>query len=497
MQEAGLSLYSTEFTNQDVVVTFTPASDVVSYSYVVIRDNKLGKEIRISNNQPSNITLDETGNYQIEITTFNGFVYNTIKSGIYKIDKEAPVIKLNKKEITYEIGSNNNLLEGVSATDNIDGDLTNKIMINNDELDFSKAHQQKLVYTVSDNVGNISQKEVILNVVNHKYISINIIAIIALLFIISFTLYIYNRMIKLDKRLSKYTVEPLKDTSLSILGSINVIYNHIIDKITQLVSKSEIANKNSLRYEKYIIAFGKKDDKPISFIGKKIFISIIFVLIFFLAQLFRFKPINIYEIVIPLLVGYFALDILYIYKYHNYRKQIENDLLQAITIMNNAFKSGRSISQAIDLVGNELDGAISDEFKKMSLELSFGLDVELVFKRFAKRIKSEEATYLTSSISILNKTGGNIIKVFTSIEKTLMNRKKLRYELKSLTGSSRLIMWVLTIVPIFFVGLITMINPEYFIPMFQNIFGFIIISVIIVLYVVYIIIVRKIMKIRM
>ena len=42
MQEAGLSLYSTEFTNQDVVVTFTPASDVVSYSYVVIRDNKLG-----------------------------------------------------------------------------------------------------------------------------------------------------------------------------------------------------------------------------------------------------------------------------------------------------------------------------------------------------------------------------------------------------------------------------------------------------------------------
>ena len=88
MQEAGLSLYSKELTNQDVVVTFTPASDVVSYSYVVIKDNKLGNEIRISNNQPSNITLDETGNYQIEITTFNGFTYNTIKSGIYKIDKE-------------------------------------------------------------------------------------------------------------------------------------------------------------------------------------------------------------------------------------------------------------------------------------------------------------------------------------------------------------------------------------------------------------------------
>ena len=37
------------------------------------------------------------------------------------------------------------------------------------------------------------------------------------------------------------------------------------------------------------------------------------------------------------------------------RSQIENDLLQAIIIMNNAFKSGRSITQAIELVTKELE----------------------------------------------------------------------------------------------------------------------------------------------
>ena len=165
--------------------------------------------------------------------------------------------------------------------------------------------------------------------------------------------------------------------------------------------------------------------------------------------------------------------------------------------MNNCFKSGRSITQSIGIVAEQLDGAISDEFRKMSLELSFGLDIEVVFDRFAKRIKLEEAAYLTSSLSVLNKTGGNIIKVFTSIEKTLFNRQKLNLELKSLTGSSRIIMYALTVMPVLFVIVISLINKDYYAPLFTHPLGFIIIGVIAILYVTYIIVVRKIMKVRM
>ena len=165
--------------------------------------------------------------------------------------------------------------------------------------------------------------------------------------------------------------------------------------------------------------------------------------------------------------------------------------------MNNSFKSGRSITQAIKIVSEQLDGAIADEFKKMSLELSFGLELEVVFRRFADRIKLEEAMYLTSSLSVLNKTGGNIIKVFTSIEKTLFNRQKLNLELKSLTGASKIIMYALMIMPILFILIISFINKDYFAPLFTKPLGFIIIGLIVTLYVTYIIVVRKIMKVRM
>ena len=93
-------------------------------------------------------------------------------------------------------------------------------------------------------------------------------------------------------------------------------------------------------------------------------------------------------------------------KYKIHRSRVENDLLQAIIIMNNAFKSGRSITQAIELVTKELEGPIAEEFKKMHLEISFGLEIDVVFKRLSERIELEEVSYLTASLAILNKTGG-------------------------------------------------------------------------------------------
>ena len=171
-------------------------------------------------------------------------------------------------------------------------------------------------------------------------------------------------------------------------------------------------------------------------------------------------------------------------------------MLEAITIMNNSFKAGMSIVQAVDMVSKELVGPISIEFKKISMELAFGIDVEVAFKRFSNRVKIDEALYLTSSLSVLNKTGGNIIKVFDSIEKAMFSRKKLQDEMKALTSSSKLIMYVLIIVPPLFVVFVSFLNPSYFVPLISNAIGFILILIMIIIYIAYIIVVKHVMKVK-
>ena len=172
------------------------------------------------------------------------------------------------------------------------------------------------------------------------------------------------------------------------------------------------------------------------------------------------------------------------------------DLLRAVIVMNNAFKSGKSTLQAIKIASDELDGPLKDEFRKMYLDMKYGLSVDTVFDRFAKRVEIDEAVYLSSSLTILNKTGGNIVEVFSSIERTLFDKKKLDEELKNVSSVPKLVVKFLIAIPVIFVIVIYILNPTFFNPLFNSVLGYIIIAIILIMFIIYILLLRRILKIE-
>lgn len=497
MNEVGtISINGCDTTNKDVTVTYVPQEFVTSYQYTIYKDDLIHNTITVTNNKESNIYLKDTGIYKIKIDAHTNLGYKTYTTNEYKIDKEAPVITVDNEVVNVDIGDYYDVYTNIHITDNYDGDITKSAKTN--KIDFNSWGEKKLTYEVVDQAGNKATKDVIINVNYSNYLlNVNQVLVIGVLVAILIFLLVLDRIVRLEKRIVKYTVTPLKDRSKSIFDKIAIKINDLSYRISNYIDRFESIENLSKKYQKYVDAFSDGSYNAVDFISRKIIVSFTFLIASIVIQTLRFKLLSTYELIIPLVFGYYLLDMIYAYKYHKYRKRIEKDLLQAIIIMNNSFKSGRSISQAVDLVAEQMEGAIALEFKKMSLEISFGLDIEEVFKRFSDRIKIEEATYLTSSISVLNKTGGNIIKVFTSIEKTLFNRQKLNLEMKSMTASSKVIMNVLTFMPVVFTIFISFIKPDYFTPLFRNEIGFIILGIILVLYVCYIIVVRKIMKVRM
>lgn len=497
----GLSLSSQiKPINQDITVFYTPASDVVSYKYDLYKDEKLIDTYSFTTNQKTSIVMSDSGVYKIVITLTDQFGNtNTINSGIYNIDKEKPVIELNENILTMQKGDTLDLFADLKVYDNFDGDITSRITTNYNELDFNTLGVKKLVYEVSDEAGNIASKTVNVNVVSGVADSLVYIqmGIIIILIATIFLILSFRRSLNLERRISKFSIRPIKDNSLSLFDNIINYYQKLVTKISSIIKKSEFVKKYSKRFEKYLSLSNIIYNDQIDFVSSKIIISFVFLLIAIFSKTIQYQVISIYEICIPLLVGFFVLDIIYFSKYKIYRNKMENDLLQAIIIMNNAFKSGRSITQAIELVTTELDGPISSEFKKMNMELNFGLSIDVVFNRLSSRVNLEEVTYLTASLSILNKTGGNIIKVFSSIERSLFNKKKLKLELKALIGSSKMIVYVLFLVPIFFILLVSLINPNYFSAFFANPIGIALLIFMLIYYITYIIVVNKIMKVRM
>ena len=487
-----------EPTNQDINLTFNPDTNYSSYKITIIKDNEIYKEITKINNTPTTFTLSETGIYKINTSYYDAFMNETlIEGGTYIIDKEAPVIKVDKNYYEIHLGKKINIMENVIATDNIDKNITSSIKTNKDELNFNTKGTKKLIYSVSDKAGNTTEKEVLINI-THSATSMYIFQILfmTILTIMALALLIYNKSIKLEKRISKFSISPLKNESISLFDNITQKISKLNMEINKILYRSEFIKKYSKKYIKYIRTNNHINKTGMDFVSTKVLCSILCVIIAIFAKTIKFKIFNIYDIYIPLVFGFFLPDFIYYYKYKIYRKKLENDLLQAIIIMNNAFKSGRSITQAITLVSNELEGPMAEEFKKMNLELSFGLGMDVVFNRLYERIRIEEIAYLTASLTILNQTGGNIVEVFNSIEKSLFNKKKLRLELKSLTSGSRMIVNVLMIVPIAFILLIWVINPIYFQPLLTNKLGIIIIGVVFTYYILYIIVIRKLLKVK-
>ena len=189
------------------------------------------------------------------------------------------------------------------------------------------------------------------------------------------------------------------------------------------------------------------------------------------------------------------LDILLFLNYKRKTRNIENDLLRAIIIMNNCFKAGKSTLQALQTASVELPYPLGDEFKKMYLDMKYGLSVDTVFERFARRVKLQEAVYVSSSLTVLNKTGGNIVEVFSSIERTLFDKKKLKEEMKNISSAPKIVVIILSIVPVLFIGVVYLLNPTYFNPLFSSTLGYIISAIIVIMFIIYLVTLLRTLKV--
>lgn len=324
---------------------------------------------------------------------------------------------------------------------------------------------------------------------------IQTVIMLVLAFII-FYLIIYNKSLKIERRISKYGIESIRKKEVSIFDLLYNYYHKLVCKISKTLKKSSVLVKYSLKYNKYISYDNEKDMVAMDFVSNKLIICLVFILIISFARIIEGVIPSLLDILVSGLLGFFLLDIYFKFSDYVKKRQVEQELLNAIIIMNNAFRSGRSTIQAIEIVAQELKGPIKQEFKKMHLEISYGLSLDVVFDRFSKRVESEEVSYITSSLSILNKTGGNIIKVFSSIEKMLFNKRKLKQEMKSLTSSASMISKVLLFMPFVFVLFITLLNPSYFASLINTTMGNVLLCIMILIYALYAFVVNRIMKVR-
>ena len=293
--------------NHDITIVFSPSKNVTSYTYQIYQNDILINQVDVNQNTNATIKLTDTGTYKITVQTnlING-VTDTVTSGEYIIDKEAPKINISAKEININKKKKKDIIS-CTANDNYSGNLTNKITTNLNDLTLDKVGKYNYTCIVQDEAGNIAKENAIINVTapNTTIYIIQYTCLIVLLLLIIHILKLF-KVIKLEERLDPYVIKPLKSDTITTSEKLRRIYKEFLEMFTSKLKKSVVASKYAKKLDKYISVSGIHKT-GFDILSGKIIIACTFTVFAVIIKAFQFKLLGSMETLGVFVLGFFVL----------------------------------------------------------------------------------------------------------------------------------------------------------------------------------------------
>ena len=148
-----------------------------------------------------------------------------------------------------------------------------------------------------------------------------------------------------------------------------------------------------------------------------------------------------------------------------------NQLGDCLMMVANAMRAGFSFLQAMDLVSKEMEPPMSDEFKHVMRDINLGASVERALDDMDQRVSSPDFSLVVTAVLIQQQVGGDLAHILDTISDTIQDRIRMRREVRTLTAQGRMSGWVLAALPFALAALISVTNPSYLEPLFQERIG--------------------------
>lgn len=177
------------------------------------------------------------------------------------------------------------------------------------------------------------------------------------------------------------------------------------------------------------------------------------------------------------------------------RSRFNLQLVEALSSMSNAMKSGFSIMQAMEHVVANGESPISEEFETMLHQTRVGVGFQEALRNMDRRVGSEDLTLVVLSIETARKTGGNLTEIFASISHTIRERMRIEKRIDTLTAQGRLQGIVLSLMPIVIGLVLHILEPGLFGPFLKSTIGIICLFVVAIMLILGALTIRKIVRI--
>lgn len=154
-------------------------------------------------------------------------------------------------------------------------------------------------------------------------------------------------------------------------------------------------------------------------------------------------------------------------------KKFVIQMVDGLSLMSNAMRSGLNVPQALQLVSDELGNPISQEFQLVLSQNKLGVTLEDAMSNLSVRMPHDDIEMFTTSVNILKETGGNLAETFESISYTIRERIKVESKIQAMTAQGVLQGVIVVIMPFALGGILYTMDPERIGPMFTTIPGWV------------------------
>ena len=178
------------------------------------------------------------------------------------------------------------------------------------------------------------------------------------------------------------------------------------------------------------------------------------------------------------------------------RKKFETELPDFLLLIASALRSGLSFSQAVDSTAAEGVGQVARQMRRAMRETQMGSPIEASLMRAADRMDNDDLRWTVTALAIQREVGGNLSNILETAAATVQGRAELRREVRTLSAEGKLSGWVLAALPLGVFLYMLLVNREYVSFFWTQTPGMIAMGVLLVLFGIGFLWMRKLVRIR-
>ena len=153
------------------------------------------------------------------------------------------------------------------------------------------------------------------------------------------------------------------------------------------------------------------------------------------------------------------------------RKRFADQLPDTLNLVATSLRAGYSLLQAIEAVAQEASDPTAREFGRAVSEVRLGRSPTESLTDVSNRMSSVDFEWAVLAITIQREVGGNLAEVLQTASETMLQRNRLRREVKALTAEGRISAIVLGLMPVGLFGFLFVTNRGYITPLLESAWG--------------------------